>query len=54
VVAADRFGGSYPWPASAALAAAGGFSQHFAHMRAYWDQQLAGIAQIVSLPDASR
>jgi hypothetical protein len=53
VVAADRFGGSYPWPASAALAAAGGFSQHFAHMRAYWDQQLAGIAQIVSLPDAS-
>jgi len=53
VVAADRFGGSYPWPASAALAAAGGFSQHFAHLRAYWDQQLAGIAQIVSLPDAS-
>ena len=53
VVAADRFGGSYPWPAAAGLAAAGGFSQHFAHMRAYWDQQLAGIAQIVSLPDAS-
>ena len=53
VVAADRFGGSYPWPSAAALAAAGGFSQHFAHMRAYWDQQLAGIAQIVSLPDAS-
>ena len=52
-VAADRFGGSYAWPSSSALAGAGGFDQHFAHMRAYWNQQLAGIAQIVSLPDAS-
>jgi hypothetical protein len=53
VVAADRFGGSYAWPSASALAAAGGYDQHFAHMRAYWNQQLAGIAQIVSLPDAS-
>ena len=53
VVAADRFGGSYPWPSASALAGAGGFDQHFAHMRAYWNQQLAGIAQIVSLPDPS-
>ncbi len=52
VVAADRFGGSYAWPSAAALAGAGGFAQHFAHMRSYWNQQLAGIAQIVSLPDA--
>ena len=52
-VAADRFGGSYPWPSASALAGAGGFDQHFAHMRAYWNQQLAGIAQIVSLPDTS-
>jgi hypothetical protein len=29
VVAADRFGGSYPWPSVSALAGAGGFDQHF-------------------------
>ena len=52
-VAADRFGGSYAWPTASALTGAGGFDQHFAHMRAYWNQQLAGIARIVSLPDAS-
>jgi hypothetical protein len=53
VVASDRFGGSYAWPSSTALAQAGGFSQHFAHMRAYWDHQLAGLAQLVTLPDQS-
>ena len=52
-VASDRFGGSYAWPAAGALAAAGGYDQHFAHMRAYWDGQLAGIAQIQTLPDQS-
>ena len=52
-VAANRFGGSYAWPPARALAAAGGFDQHFAHMKAYWDSQLASIAQIVRLPDQS-
>ena len=52
-VASDRFGGSYAFPSASALAAAGGFSQHYAHMRSYWNSQLAGIAQITSLPDAS-
>ena len=51
VVAADRFGNSYPWPATATLVAAGGFSEHFTHMEQYWNQQLAGIAQI-NVPDA--
>ncbi len=51
VVAADRFGGSYPWPSSSALVAAGGFDRHYAHMRAFWNGQLDGIAQIVQLPD---
>ncbi len=51
VVAANRFGGTYPWPSAKALAAAGGFGQHFAHMRAYWNGQLSKIAQIVRLPD---
>jgi hypothetical protein len=51
VVASDRFGGSYPWPSQAALAAAGGYDQHFAHMKAFWNAQLKSIAQITSLPD---
>ncbi len=51
VVAADRFGGSYPWTSTAALAVAGGYDQHFAHMKAFWNGQLAKIAQITSLPD---
>jgi hypothetical protein len=52
VVAADRFGGDEPWPSAATLAAAGGFDRHFAHMRDFWDRQLAGIAR-VSVPDPS-
>ena len=52
-VASDRFGGSYAWPSAAAIKAAGGFSQHFAHMRGYWNGQLAGITQIRQLPDQS-
>jgi len=52
-VASDRFGGSYAWPSAGALAAVGGYDQHFAHMRGYWNSQLAGIAQIQTLPDQS-
>ena len=52
VVAVDRFGNDYPWPTSAALAAGGSFEQHFAHMRAFWNQQLGTIAG-VSVPDTS-
>ena len=50
VLAVDQFGSSYPWPSAAALTAAGGFDQHFAHMRAFWDAQLRTIAQ-VTVPD---
>jgi hypothetical protein len=52
-VPSDKFGGSYAYPASSALAAAGGYNQHFAHMRAYWNGQLAGITQITALPEQS-
>ena len=51
VIVSDRFGASYPWPGAAALAGAGGFDEHFAHMRAFWDAQLGDIAQI-GVPDA--
>ncbi len=50
VLAVDRFGQSYPWPAPRALAGAGGFDKHFAHMRAFWDAQLSKVAQ-VSVPE---
>jgi len=52
VVASDRFGAAYPWPTTSALAASGGFTAHFDHMRTFWDHQLAAIAQ-VNLPDRS-
>ncbi len=52
VVAVDRFGKNYSWPSTQALATAGSFDQHFAHMRNFWNHQLAGIAGI-SVPDPS-
>ncbi|HLN17023.1 MAG TPA: hypothetical protein VK277_09775 [Acidimicrobiales bacterium] len=50
VVAVDRFGQDYPWPTAAQMASAGSFTQHFAHMRAFWNGQLAQIAAI-SVPN---
>lgn len=49
-MAVDRFGSSYPWPSAHGLAAAGTFDQHFAHMRTFWNGQIAKIAQ-VTVPD---
>ena len=46
VVLSDRFGSAVRLADAQTLAAAGGFDQHFAHMRAFWNAQLAGIAQI--------
>jgi hypothetical protein len=50
VVASDRFGAHYAWPSARALAGAGTYDAHFAHMRSFWNMQLRAIAQI-SLPD---
>ena len=50
VVVADRFGNSYPWPTATELEQAGGWSEHFTHMRTFWNAQLAQITQL-SLPD---
>jgi hypothetical protein len=49
-VVADRFDASNPWPTDQALAAAGGFDLHEAHMRAFWNTQLAEIAHL-QIPD---
>jgi hypothetical protein len=50
VVASDRFGNQYPWPSARALADAGSFDHHFAHMERFWNHQLEGIAE-VDVPD---
>ncbi len=52
VVASDRFASSEPWPGVNALRAAGSLNTHEAHMRAFWNAQLAAIAQI-NVPDRS-
>ena len=52
VMVSDRFASAAAWPSGQALAGAGSFNTHFAHMRAFWNAQLAGIAQ-VRVPDAS-
>ncbi|MEU9889759.1 hypothetical protein [Sphaerisporangium sp. NPDC051011] len=50
VIATDRFGNTYPWPADTSLIAAGGYDARYSHMKSYWNGRLAGIAQI-DLPD---
>ena len=52
VVLADRFGADVAWPTDEALADAGSFDTHFAHMQAFWNAQLDDIAQI-SVPNRS-
>ncbi|MGI8666204.1 MAG: hypothetical protein ACR2N4_09265 [Jatrophihabitans sp.] len=49
----DRFAGSYPYPAAGQLRAAGGYDQHYQHMRSFWNGQLKDLAQIRQLPDPS-
>jgi hypothetical protein len=50
VVVSDRFGSLDPWPSADVVRSAGGVSTHFAHMRAFWNAQLAAIARI-NVPD---
>ena len=50
-VFSDAFGSSTAYPSAAKLAAAGDYDRHYRHMRAYWNGQLAELAQIRQLPD---
>lgn len=47
----DEFAGSYPYASDAQLRSAGGYDQHYRHMRAFWNAQLANLAQLRQLPD---
>ncbi len=50
VIAVDNFNAPTSLPPASVLVAAGGFDQHFEHMRAFWDGELSKIAQ-VTVPD---
>jgi len=49
-LAVDRFGNTYNWPSARSLVRAGSFVRHYAHMRAFWNEQLERIAN-VDVPD---
>jgi hypothetical protein len=50
-IAADRFTGTYAWPEAHEIVALGDYDTHYAHMRDYWEDRLAGIAEITDLPN---
>ena len=50
VVAADRFANGYAWPDAGQLAEVGGYDDHYANMRDFWDSQISELA-MPNLPD---
>jgi len=50
-IAVDRFGNRYDWPSDEDIKNAGSWDDHYAHMKAYWEDRVSDIAQIQSLPD---
>ena len=51
-VGADRFGEKYAYPANSEIASAGGFDEHYEHMKAYWTERMEPLAKIDELPDS--
>lgn len=51
-VGADRFGEKYAYPADSEIASAGGFDEHYEHMKAYWTERMVPLAKIDELPDS--
>lgn len=52
-ICADRFGTNEAWPNEEQLMNAGGFDDHYDHMRDYWNERLEALAAIEELPDES-
>jgi hypothetical protein len=50
VVASDKFGGSYAWPTAQQMTQAGGYDEHFQHMKNFWTAQISQLAD-PQLPD---
>lgn len=51
-IAVDRFGNNYAWPSQDVIKNAGGWDDHYIHMKNYWEDRVSDIAQINVLPDA--
>jgi hypothetical protein len=49
-VAVDRFGGDYAYPSKEAVINAGGVEEHYAHMKAYWEEKVSRLTAL-ELPD---
>lgn len=50
-VSADRFGNRYPHPDRNVLKSAGGFDEHYDHMKNYWEERLQPLAKIITIPN---
>ena len=50
-VAADRFGGKYPFPDADEIRKQGGFDEHYEYMKKYWLARLEPLAEITALPE---
>lgn len=50
-VFSDEFGSDAPYPSDSQLRAAGSWSEHYRHMKAFWNDSLDHIMQIRRLPD---
>ena len=50
-IGADRFGGDYEYPEDEVIAAQGGFDDNYAAMKEYWNNRLAPLSAIASLPN---
>ena len=51
-VGADRFGEKYAYPTNSEIASAGGFDEHYEHMKDYWTERMEPLAKIDELPDS--
>ncbi len=49
-VAVDRFGGDYDYPSKEQILQSGGVEEHFAHMKAYWEEKVSRLTAL-ELPD---
>ncbi|MCI8490493.1 MAG: hypothetical protein HFJ04_09710 [Lachnospiraceae bacterium] len=50
-IGADRFGGTYEYPAAEEIAAQGGFDENYTEMKNYWNTRLEPLSEITSLPN---
>ncbi len=50
-IAADRFGNKYSYPENKLIKSAGGFDEHYEHMKKYWEDRMSPLAKIIAIPN---